>query len=368
MSGYPGSYSDGRSAARIEVAVSLDVTGLRLSDASGGRIALWPYDELVHLGEVFKDGPLRLTCRTEEGARLSLADRALLADLVERAPQLALRNRGWAQRALRWTASLVLAVAVLTGVLWFALPRFAEATAKVVPVAWEVDLGERVLGQILDLFAKTGGERPRFCEAEAGRRVLDRLTGRLAEVARSPYTFKVSVLDIGVTNAFALPGGRIVLFKGLIDFAESPDEVAGVLAHEMGHVTHRHGTEGIVKSLGLAFFFGVMLGDLGSGIVGLAGETLLSTSFSRAAESDADTTARALLEGAGLGARGLAAFFARLEETYGDLPAALALLSTHPSNESRQGFFTGPGGAPAMPEADWQALQAICGEEVEDEE
>jgi Zn-dependent protease with chaperone function len=362
MSGYRGSYNDGRRAARVEVSVSLDVTGLRLSDAAGERLALWPYEELAYLGEVFESGPLRLTCRTEEGARLSLADRALLEDLVDRAPQLALRRRGWAQRTLRWTASLMLAVAVLTGVLWFALPRFAEATAEVIPVAWEVDLGERVFGQVLEFFATAGGERPRFCEAEAGRRVLDRLTDRLAEVAQAPYRFRVSVLDIGVTNAFALPGGRIVLFKGLIDFAESPDEVAGVLAHEMGHVTHRHGTAGIVKSLGLAFFFGVMLGDLGSGIVGLAGETLVSTSFSREAEADADATARALLGRAGLTAGGVAAFFARLEERYGDTPAALALLSTHPSNESRRDFFAGGGGETAMPAADWQALKAICGE------
>jgi Zn-dependent protease with chaperone function len=364
MSGFPGSFNDGQSAARIDVDVSLDVNGLRLTDGTGRRLALWPYEALSHLGEVFAEGPLRLRLEAgegEAGARLVLPDRALLEDLVARAPQLALRRRGWGERALRWATMAVLAVAVLTGVLWFALPRFAEAAAKVIPVAWEVDLGERVFVQILDLFSKASGERPEFCEVEAGRAVLDRLTGRLAGVARSPYVFKVSVLDIGVTNAFALPGGRIVILKGLLDFAESPDEVAGVLAHEMGHVTHRHGTEGIVKSLGLAFFFGVMLGDLGGGIVGLAGETLLSTSFSREAESDADATALELLGGAGLSAGGVAAFFARLQEEQGDMPAALALLSTHPTNESRRQFFAGAGGETAMPEADWQALKAICG-------
>ncbi|MDH3919912.1 MAG: M48 family metalloprotease, partial [Rhodospirillales bacterium] len=112
----------------------------------------------------------------------------------------------------------------------------------------------------------------------------------------------------------------------------------------------------------LACFLGVMLGDLGGGIVGLAGETLLSTSFSREAESDADATALELLGGAGLSAGGVAAFFARLQEEQGDMPAALALLSTHPTNESRREFFAGAGGETAMSAADWQALKAICGE------
>jgi predicted Zn-dependent protease len=341
--------------------VSLDVNGLRLTDGAGGLVALWPYEDLQHLGEVFEDEPLRLRLRGDEAARLALPDTMLLEDLVMRAPQLAVRRRSWGHTAARSATFALLTVAVLTGVLWFALPRFAATTAQAIPISWEVALGERVFEQVNTLFALREGEPPKVCEAEAGRPVLDRLTGRLATAAASPYEFKVSVLDLDVTNAFALPGGRIVIFKGLIDFAESADELTGVLAHEMGHVMHRHGTEGIVKSLGLAFFFGVMLGDLGSGIVGLAGETLVSTSFSREAETEADDTALELLGRTGLGAEGMAKFFARLEETYGDMPAAMALLSTHPTNESRAQRFAGTGGAAALSEADWQALKDICG-------
>jgi predicted Zn-dependent protease len=219
------------------------------------------------------------------------------------------------------------------------------------------------MGQVVAIFARLeGAEEVRFCEAAPGRRALDELTGRLSQAAASPYQFRISVMDLDVPNAFALPGGRIVVFRGLIDFAESADEVAGVLAHEMGHVTYRHGTEGIVKSLGLAFFFGVMLGDLGSGAIGLAGETLVSTAYSRDAETEADGAALELLGRAGLRAEGVAEFFARLQETYGDMPAALALLSTHPTNESRAQRFTGATGAAALSEGDWQALKAICGE------
>ncbi len=363
MSGLRGSFNDGRSAERVDVEVSLEAAGLRLTDEAGREVALWPYETLRQLDEAFGDGPLRLKASVAEGARLTLPDAALWAELAQRAPQLVLRKRGWLLHGLGWVAATILAVPVLVWLVWQAVPGFARVATKAVPISWEVALGEQMMGQVVAIFAQfEGKEEVRFCEAAAGRRVLDELTGRLSRAAASPYEFRVSVMDLDVPNAFALPGGRIVLFRGLIDFAESADEVAGVLAHEMGHVTHRHGTEGIVKSLGLGFFFGVLLGDLGSGIIGLAGETLVSTAFSREAETEADGAALELLDRAGLGAEGVSDFFARLQETYGDMPGAMALLSTHPTNESRAQRFAGRSGAPALSAADWQALQEICGE------
>lgn len=366
MVGYPGTYNDGRTATRVPVTVSLDLDGLGIAGPDGQRVAHWPYRELEHLDEVFeaKQG-LRLRVRPDEGARLLLPNHALLEDLVARAPQLAVRHRRWAGQLVRWAGLSVASVAVLAAVLWIALPRFAETAAQAVPISWEVSLGEIVLDQVVTLFAKLEGrDEPLYCEAAAGRRVLDEVTGRLAAAADSPYRFKVSVLDLDMANAFALPGGRIVLFRGLLDFVDSPDEVVGVLAHEMGHVVHRHSTESLIKSLGLTFFFGVMLGDVGSGLIGVAGETLVSMSFSREAEGEADSTAVTLLEQLHIGTQGLAAFFARLTEEHGDMEGAMALLSTHPSNKSRQALFDRPSEASeaALDEADWRSLREICPE------
>ena len=167
-----------------------------------------------------------------------------------------------------------------------------------------------------------------------------------------------------MANAFALPGGRVVLFRGLIEDAGDPGEVAGVLAHEIGHVTHRHGTQAILRSLGLEVLFGLMLGELGEGLFGGIGASLLSLSYSRDAEVEADRVALVLLGDTGIGARGLAAFFKRLAEGGPKLPAALQLLSTHPSHEARARLFEGAMGAqgPAMSAADWAALKEICGE------
>ncbi len=369
MTSYPGSYNDGRSAARRAVVVQLDLSGLRILDAEGREIDRWPYDELHLLDEDRAGQALRLK-RGEAGvARLSVPDRRLLDDLSQRAraPQAAraARPRFGLVRAL----GLGLAgLAVLVAVVWVALPRLAEWTAAQIPVSWEEALGERAFEELTEVFAAVQQEAPKFCETTAGRAALDRLTARLAGPAaaqvKAPYRFQVTVLDIGMANAFALPGGRVVLFRGLIENAGDASEVAGVLAHEMGHVTHRHGTQAILRSLGVEVLFGLMLGDLGEGLFGGIGASLLSLSYSREAEAEADRVALALLDHTGIGAQGLAAFFKRLAEGSRELPAALQLLSTHPSHEARARLFAGAKGSagPAMSEADWAALKEICGE------
>jgi Zn-dependent protease with chaperone function len=365
LPGHGASFNDGATAARRAVVVELAPDGLRILEREGGEIARWPYDALRHRDEVFAGGPLQIKAAGGE-ARLMLDDGALLATLVERAPQLAVAHGGIGRRAVKWAGLSLLAMAVLAGALWVVLPRVAHLVAAVIPVSWERALGDQVFEQIGDVFAHLEGEEEvKICTGNpAARRVLDKLSGRLAAAAGSPYDFRIAVFDLKTPNAFALPGGQIVVLRGLLDFAESPDELSGVLAHEMGHVIHRHGTERIVHALGLTFFFGVMLGDLGSGSIGLLGETLVSNAFSREAETEADRSALETLGRAELAPGGLIAFFERLKQVHGDVPALLAVLSTHPRHDDRLAMFARApaGGAPVLSESDWQVLKGICGE------
>lgn len=364
-----GTYNDGLTAARRTVSVTLAADGLQISDLEGSVIAAWPYEMLRHRDEVFAGRPLQLKAVGGD-ARLTL-DADLLPGLAERAPQLAAARSGVGGTVLKWSALSLLAVAALALALWVVLPRAARLVASVVPVSWEVALGEQVYEQFGELFAKLEGkDQAQRCTGNpAARAVLDDLTGRLAVAADSPYEFRIAVLNLETPNAFALPGGRIVILRGLLDFAQSPDEISGVLAHEMGHVIHRHGTEGIIKALGLTFFFGVMLGDLGSGTIGLMGETLVQTSFSREAESEADRDALDILTRGGLATGGLVAFFERLQTESGDVPALLQVLSSHPSHEDRLEMFAGAGssGQRSLSDADWQTLKRICGDSAADE-
>jgi predicted Zn-dependent protease len=290
-----------------------------------------------------------------------LEDDEFLAELTVRAPQLRARRAGLG--GLRIAAIGIAGIILLAGIVWVALPRMADFAASVIPVSWEEALGERVFDDITGAFASLDDEAPRFCEAAPGRAALDRLAARLAAAAGTAYRYRVFVLDVKMPNAFALPGGWVVLFRGLIDSAEDSGEVAGVLAHEMGHVARRHGTQNILRALGLEVLFDLMLGDMGDGLAGGLGQVLVYLSYSREAEAEADTAALALLAAAGIGAEGLARFFERLAETGRDMPAALKLLSTHPSHDARARLFAAAAGTggPAMSEADWTALRGICG-------
>ena len=358
-----GSYFDGKSAARRKVIVHLAADGLQvLEGPDQDPLAFWGYRELRPVDEVRGDGPYRIRAGSG-GARLVLTDPSLIAEIAARAPRLASRERGWASLSLHWAGLLAVSVAVLLAVLWFGLPRFADHAARLVPTQWEVDLGESLIEPVVRHLARFDGtETPAFCTAARGRKVLEALSWRLAP-AESLYRFQVHVVNLEMNNAFALPGGQIMITRGLLRFVESPDEVAGVLAHEMGHVIHRHTTAAMIEALSLGFLFGVMLGDLGTGAVGWAGETLIGLSFRREAEREADDSALELLERAGLSSRGLADFFERIEGNTGDMPAFLQPLSTHPSSKSRLERFTRDAktGPPALGGDDWRSLRAICG-------
>ena len=138
--------------------------------------------------------------------------------------------------------------------------------------------------------------------------------------------------------------------------------MAGIIAHEMGHVLHRHGTAAMIEGLSLGFLFGVMLGDLGASAIGSAGEMLVRLSFSREAESAADASAVHLLKRAGVATQGLVDFFDRMERDIGDVPANLALLSTHPRNEIRiRDLKHGSvAGRPALGNGEWWSLRQVC--------
>ena len=361
MSPSAGSYNDGKTAARHEVSVTLEAEGLRIAAAEGQLLEFWPYVELRLVDEILAGRPLRLKCGERGEARLTLDDHRILAELRPRAPQL--RPGRTRVGVLRTLILGTAGVAVLGLVVWIVLPQMARLAAQWIPVSWEEALGERVLDQTVEIFSLMEEGEPRFCAAGPGRAALDGLTDRLAAAGRSPYRFRVLVLDMKMPNAFALPGGQVVLFRGLIEEAKAPEEVAGVLAHEMGHVMHRHGTQLLLQSMGLGILFDLMLGGVGDGMLGSLGETLVGLSYSREAETEADTAALDLLRETGIGAQGLAAFFERLREKGFDMEGALQLLSTHPSHESRARLFEDAGGGgPGMSPADWAALQAICAE------
>jgi predicted Zn-dependent protease len=228
-------------------------------------------------------------------------------------------------RAL-WTVGLA-TMAAFVLVLWFGSDLMVEWAVKRVPVEWEVQVGAAAYRQMLS------GQT--VLKEGAAVAAVQEMTGRLtSRISDNPYKFDVSVVQSDVVNAFALPGGYVVVFTGLIKKAESAEEVAGVLGHEISHVLERHGMERIIKQLGLAAVITILLGDQ-RGLVGLAqqlGMELVTLKFSREQETEADLSGLQLLYNAHIAPDGMITFFNRLSEQD---KHGIELFSTHPMRAAR---------------------------------
>jgi len=165
-------------------------------------------------------------------------------------------------------------------------------------------------------------------------------------------------------NAFALPGGSVVVFTGLIKEAKSPEEVAGVLGHEINHVLQRHGMERIVKTLGVMAIAAIVFGDQ-QGLIGLArqlGIEIITLKYNRDQETEADLTGLRLLHKAKVDPAGMIAFFERLAQSEKETQR-VELLSTHPMSARRAGRLKAEMEAlpKFLPESfafEWEAVQA----------
>jgi Zn-dependent protease with chaperone function len=344
---WSGRYSDGRTARITPARAAVTADRLVIAGEDGVVLAEWPLASLALAGRA--GAPVRL--RSGQGdARLTLDDPAALTGLRAAGAPLKPPESGSGRIILIWTVGL----AAVVGTVLLLLPRLSASIATLVPVEDEVSLGDSVADGI-ELMLR----HPDACSGPEGRAAVDALVRRLVAGRETPYRFRVEVLDSRVPNALAAPGGRILMFRGLIDRMEGPDEFAGVLAHEMGHVLHRHGLQGIIRQQGLSIL-AMLTGGSDLSRLGQAGSELVALSYSRGFEREADETALQLLAGAGLRRDGLSSLFRRLaKDRAGGGPAFLA---THPPLEER-GLLDTPdtAGAPAMSEAEWRAVKAMCG-------
>ncbi|MFY8043981.1 MAG: M48 family metallopeptidase, partial [Rhodoferax sp.] len=148
------------------------------------------------------------------------------------------------------------------------------------------------------------------------------------------HRYRWLVVDKNEMNAFAAPGGVVVVYSGLLKGTDTPEEAAGVIAHEVAHAELRHGLQGMVKSMGLRAGAAVLLGDWSGAVLSEATTSLLEMKFSREAETQADAEGLRRLVAAKINPEGMARFMDKLAaQSEGGTPPAL--LSTHPASAER---------------------------------
>lgn len=281
------------------------------------------------------------------GWQLYTADHALLrAPVLAGHPAcLALGTARHRHRLLSWGAVFGgLAALLLAGlVVWWSLDAASAAAARRVPLAWEEKLGGTVVQQY-----RMGREFMAEPEAAA---LLEPLTGPLVTAVPEPkYTLRFHIVNDPTLNAFALPGGYVVIHSGLILKASRAEQLQGVLAHEIAHVTGQHGVRAVIRTSGLYLVAQALVGDA-SGLMAVladAAPLLMRQKYSRDFEREADADGYAMLQRARVDPRGMADFFRlvleeerRQMEKVGDenarraMEAARAFLGTHPETPER---------------------------------
>lgn len=275
-----------------------------------------------------------------------------------------------AKRVIIWSAAAIVSLVFLTFV---GIPLFARLAAPLVPWAWEERLGRAIEPQILPFFGE--GKALKACgkPSSPSHVALQAMVERLAAGADLPGPLRVDVLDTSTVNAFALPGGRIFIFRAIIDKADTPDEVAGVLAHEIGHVIHRDAMRAIINDSALSVVVGIALGDISGGFTVGAMKSLLGSSYSRDHENQADQVSVALMRKAGADPKAINRFFRRISPLEGKGGSALDLLRSHPLTEDRikavEALAAGGQSQtkPVLSETEWKALREICRETRENQ-
>lgn len=274
-----------------------------------------------------------------------------LSSLLKSAARDASRKQRRSRFSLGVLGLFLLLPLLLLGALVWQSHAIASWAAGHISIANEQKLGELAFKQATaGMKLREGG-----VDAAAIREIGDRLT------KGSKYSYKWYVAEDPAINAFAVPGGYVVVNTGLIQAADSAEEVAGVLAHEVQHVELRHTLKNMLHTLGLRAVLALALGDVGNSALGNAAAQLSELKFSRDLESEADVKGLAALKRAGIAPQGMVSFFDKLRKQDGVAPPEL--LSTHPASEERmealQKLISEQGSWPSQPlPYDWNVIKA----------
>jgi Zn-dependent protease with chaperone function len=331
-----GTLFDAHSAQGTAVDVLLfgDQLILEPTDVSDGGRRVSTAARKAHLREVFShttlaiDLPGGAVCEIQ--TPLDGAAVRTLRSKLEAPPGIATRltrsNTGLTAVGLAFAAFLALTYFVL-------IPQLAVVFVTWMPPKYAEKLDSAIYTAIAKQYLNPSRLNSSVQTELLARAEQLTVPAPLRDIPR-PLQIKIRHAPALGPNAFALPGGTIVVTDQLIRLAPSTDAVLGVIAHEMGHVSHQHGLQNIAKSTALGLFFAVYMGDF-SAVGAAAGALITQTKYSRDAERQADEYALAVLRANGIAPAAMAAMFRALMEKERESDPLPEFLLTHPANEDR---------------------------------
>ncbi|MCX6119743.1 MAG: M48 family metallopeptidase [Proteobacteria bacterium] len=223
---------------------------------------------------------------------------------------------------------LVIVFFGLVALIWLSANTAAQFVALRVPAQWEQSLSSK----LNEYVTKSS------CESVEANRVVGKILARLVGQRQLQFDVKIKISNSPDVNAFALPGGVILLNRGFLQQVNSPEEVAAVLAHEIQHVEQRHVMSTVIRASFIAMVWSVIFGDMSSFIMVDPGliHSLATTSFSRQQEASADLGGLKMLDEAGISRQGFKDFFLKISKSIEGKGSDWAtLINSHPSSSTR---------------------------------
>jgi len=360
---FEGYYLDGQTAARQKAVVRITVTGLNISTETG-TTCWWPYDEIRQTQGFYRGEHVRLERGENICEVLLVPDVQFFEALKHVVPKQAVQFHGPAHRSRRITIILVSALGTIgfvTFLYLFGIPVIVSRAAPYVPVSWEEHLGQAVVDHL--------APSDRQCHDETSVQAIERITQILTStLSEKRYRFRVIVMNDPRVNAFAAPGGYIVIFRGLLEMTETPEELAGVLAHELQHIIHQHVTCALFQHASIRLLLAAMAGEANSAMsFGLESARFLATlRYSREHEEEADREGMRMVLAARIDPRGMITLFEKLQKEGETSLRVPTYLSTHPSIENRIKFFKSLADrsqiipVPLLEGEDWGNIRRLC--------
>lgn len=272
----------------------------------------------------FKSGLLSLRLGDVFPAQqLDITDKDFIKRYKQAYPRTFVQRLNMSAAGVVATSLLLLLLVLWASYVWL-LPAIATYGAKVFPKDYEIELGQKMYQSVLE------GEQIDSSKTMAINQFFNQL-----KIDKS-YPVKITVVKSNITNAFALPGGGIVVYDAIINNMSSPEQLAALLAHEYSHVELKHATRNLFRTLSGYLFLSVIFGDM-SGVGGVLIENahqLRNLSYSRELETEADNQGLKVLKHNNLNYMGMIDLFELLKKESNGVEVN-ELISTHPDLDNR---------------------------------
>lgn len=330
---FEGRYFDGQSSAGYAAEITLETYHIRIAytDRQGvTQITHWNTDK-IHKTDFAEHDRVFLKYGDFPFAYIEVPDLSMQQELKRCYPNAAFHkstyNRLFQTGAIGLVAITLITIGFIALFYFVIVPSLAEKVAENLPVEYEEQIGDAVYSNMM-----TGQEKD-VRQTELLNRFFEELH------CKTNYKVSITVVNEPIVNAYALPGGKIVVYQGIIDKMDNYEELVALLSHEFSHVQYKHSTRSIFRSLSSYFLVSLLVGDAG-GITAVVVENanqLKQLGYSRSLEEDADREGVKLMRQNHIDIAGMKQLFEKLkqEEGGGEIPQ---FLSTHPLTKSRIDF------------------------------